>query len=109
MQEEMYVKFLNSSAVRKQITDGDRRLDNSALAAITSMKKLCNHPDLIWEKVMKKEQGYAGLAEFYPANHDPRRLRPELSGKVAVLDTLLALIRSKSDDKVVHIQLHSNT
>lgn len=21
---------------------------------------------------MKKEQGYAGLAEFYPANHDPR-------------------------------------
>lgn len=109
VQEEMYVKFLNSSAVRKQITDGDRRLDNSALAAITSMKKLCNHPDLIWEKVMKKEQGYAGLAEFYPANHDPRRLRPELSGKVAVLDTLLALIRSKSDDKVVLISNYTQT
>lgn len=38
-----------------------------------------------------------------------RRLRPELSGKVAVLDTLLALIRSKSDDKVVLISNYTQT
>lgn len=38
-----------------------------------------------------------------------RRLRPELSGKVAVLDTLLALIRSSTDDKVVLISNYTQT
>lgn len=52
--------------------DGDGRLGNTALAAITSMKKLCNHPDLLWEKVKAREPGYAGLSEFFPPGHDPR-------------------------------------
>ena len=38
-----------------------------------------------------------------------RKLRPELSGKVAVLDTLLALIRSTTDDKVVLISNYTQT
>lgn len=38
-----------------------------------------------------------------------RNLRPELSGKVAVLDAILALIRSSSDDKVVLISNYTQT
>lgn len=38
-----------------------------------------------------------------------RQLRPELSGKVAVLDALLALIRSGTDDKVVLISNYTQT
>ncbi|KAK3865688.1 hypothetical protein Pcinc_028730 [Petrolisthes cinctipes] len=109
IQRRMYLAFINSSAVKKQITDGDGRLGNSALAAITSMKKLCNHPDLIWQKVKAKEPGYAELQSHFPPAHDPKHLRPELSGKVAVLDALLALIRSGTDDKVVLISNYTQT
>ncbi|CAL4145444.1 unnamed protein product [Meganyctiphanes norvegica] len=107
MQRDMYLRFINSSAV-KQIS-GDGRLGVSALASITSLKKLCNHPDLLYDKVQKKEPGYAGLQEFYPQGHDPKRLRPELSSKVAVLDTLMALIKSTSDDKIVLISNYTQT
>ncbi|XP_050700626.1 DNA repair and recombination protein RAD54-like [Eriocheir sinensis] len=110
VQRDMYHAFITSSAVKKQLSgDGDGRLGNTALAAITSMKKLCNHPDLLWEKVKAREPGYAGLEKFLPPGHDPRNLRPELSGKVAVLDAILALIRSSSDDKVVLISNYTQT
>ncbi|KAK7068836.1 DNA repair and recombination protein RAD54-like, partial [Halocaridina rubra] len=109
LQQEMYIKFINSSAVKKQISDADGRLGNTALAAITSMKKLCNHPDLLWDKIKAREPGYSELDGLFPSGHDPKRIRPELSGKVAVLDTLLALIRSSSDDKVVLISNYTQT
>jgi len=54
----------------------------STLAAITSLKKLCNHPDLIKDSL-------------------PAKLDVELSGKFKVLDMLLAVVRSTSDDKIV--------
>ncbi|KAK4320055.1 hypothetical protein Pmani_009061 [Petrolisthes manimaculis] len=88
---------------------GDGWLGNSALAAITSMKKLCNHPDLIWQKVKAKESGYTELQPHFPPGHDPKHLLPELSGKVAVLDALLALIRSGTDDQVVLISNYTQT
>uniref|UniRef100_A0A0P4W6W4 DNA repair and recombination protein RAD54-like n=2 Tax=Scylla olivacea TaxID=85551 RepID=A0A0P4W6W4_SCYOL len=109
VQKDMYHAFITSSAVKKQLSDGDGRLGNTALAAITSMKKLCNHPDLLWEKVKAHEPGYADLEKFFPPGHDPRNLHPELSGKVAVLDAILALIRSSSDDKVVLISNYTQT
>ncbi|KAK4322767.1 hypothetical protein Pmani_006559 [Petrolisthes manimaculis] len=88
---------------------GDGWLGNSALAVITSMKKLCNHPDLIWQKVKAKESGYTELQPHFPPGHDPKHLHPELSGKVAVLDALLALIRSGTDDQVVLISNYTQT
>ncbi|XP_069183393.1 DNA repair and recombination protein RAD54-like isoform X1 [Procambarus clarkii] len=109
LQQDMYLKFINSSAVKKQISGVDGRLGNTALAAITSMKKLCNHPDLLWEKVKAREPGYGELDSLYPPGHNPKHLKPELSGKIAVLDTLLALIRSSSDDKVVLISNYTQT
>ncbi|KAK4312689.1 hypothetical protein Pmani_015897 [Petrolisthes manimaculis] len=72
IQRRMYLAFINSSAVKKQITDGDGWLGNSALAVITSMKKLCNHPDLICQKVKAKESGYTELQPHFPPGHDPK-------------------------------------
>ncbi|KAK4322765.1 hypothetical protein Pmani_006559 [Petrolisthes manimaculis] len=54
---------------------GDGWLGNSALAVITSMKKLCNHPDLIWQKVKAKESGYTELQPHFPPGHDPKAVR----------------------------------
>jgi DNA repair and recombination protein RAD54 and RAD54-like protein len=38
-----------------------------------------------------------------------RKIQPELSGKVSVLDTLLAIVRSTSQDKVVLVSNYTQT
>jgi len=48
MQTEMYLSFLNSDAVKQSLRGGgDTKMTSSSLAAITSLKKLVNHPDLV--------------------------------------------------------------
>ena len=47
-------------------------LGNTALAGITSLKKLCNHPDLLWDKIKNKDPGFEKLGDYFPPNYDPR-------------------------------------
>lgn len=44
----------------------------SALAAITSLKKLCNHPDLIYEKIQENAEGFEGAAKLLPSNYSTK-------------------------------------
>lgn len=62
----------------------------SSLAAITHLKKLCNHPDLTKDPL-------------------PPKLNIEVSGKFLVLDLLLAVIRSTTDDKIVLVSNYTQT
>ncbi|XP_064477211.1 DNA repair and recombination protein RAD54-like [Ornithodoros turicata] len=71
---------------------------NTPLASITLLKKLCNHPSLV--------------RECFPQDPVPFRgnsVTPELSGKMKMLDCLLAAIRSMTDDKVVLISNYTQT
>lgn len=36
-------------------------MTGAALSYITNLKKLCNHPQLIYEKCLNKEEGFQGL------------------------------------------------
>ncbi|KAL8581410.1 DNA repair and recombination protein RAD54-like [Nucella lapillus] len=72
----------------------DGKVTSSALSAITLLKKLCNHPDLIYEKCMERSEGFENGLDLFPADYSTKVVRPELSGKVMVLDTLLALIKA---------------
>uniref|UniRef100_A0A6A7G8V9 DNA repair and recombination protein RAD54-like n=3 Tax=Hirondellea gigas TaxID=1518452 RepID=A0A6A7G8V9_9CRUS len=114
VQRQIYTSFLSSSMVTKQIHDdgGSKKGGgNSALVAINSLKKLCNHPDLLWDKVQAGENGYEHLMQYYPHGHDPKRrtVQADLSGKLALLDALLAHIRNRTDDKVVLISNYTQT
>jgi DNA repair and recombination RAD54-like protein len=62
----------------------------SSLTAITQLKKLCNHPDLIKDPL-------------------PTKVDIEISGKFKVLDLLLAIVRSTTDDKVVLVSNYTQT
>lgn len=44
----------------------------TTLVDITNLKKLCNHPDLIYEKVLAREGGFENAHEIFPANHNPK-------------------------------------
>ena len=83
----------------------------SSLAAITSLKKLVNHPDLIFEHCKARKEGFENALQCYPANYNGSnwRLQPGLSGKLAILDCLLAFVKSSTNDKVVLVSNYTQT
>lgn len=44
----------------------------SVLANITSLKKLCNHPDLVGEKIMDGVDGFENTAKFLPDGYNKK-------------------------------------
>ena len=109
----MYDAFIQSDAVRRCLradkSKGHGKSTQSALPAITSLKKLCNHPDLIHEKVSEPGSELRHLLQLYPAGHSTKRVRLGLSGGASVLDYLLALVKAQTSDKVVLVSNYTQT
>ena len=57
-------------------------------------------PALIYEKAQLGEEGFRGALDLFPANFDPRLCQPEFSGKMQVLDYILAITKTSTNDKV---------
>lgn len=49
-----------------------KRESLSALSAITLLKKLCNHPDLVYEKILEKSDGFENTAKLMPSNYSTK-------------------------------------
>ncbi|XP_053958054.1 DNA repair and recombination protein RAD54-like [Anastrepha ludens] len=109
MQRELYKNFIKSDKIRRNLADSNDKALLSALADITTLKKLCSHPDLIYEKVLAGENGFENSQNLFPANYNPKEFSPEFSGKFMLLDFMLASIRTNSDDKVVLISNYTQT
>ncbi|GAA6015334.1 hypothetical protein JCM10207_008952 [Rhodosporidiobolus poonsookiae] len=82
--------------------------ESQPLKAITILRKLCNHPDLL-----NFQEDMPGAQSCFPEGYDPtdrrRKLDPELSGKMAVLDRFLTQMRATSNDKIVLISNFTTT
>ncbi|XP_012276152.1 DNA repair and recombination protein RAD54-like [Orussus abietinus] len=113
LQTDLYNNFINSEAVRRSMQENDtgttKKGSISALAAITLLKKLCNHPELIYEKILEKSDGFENALNLLPSNYSTKDVMPELSGKLMVLDCLLATIKSTTDDKIVLVSNYTQT
>jgi len=114
LQLAVYEAFCSSDSVRRALRaegGGEAKMTSSSLAAITSLKKLVNHPDMVFPACRDAKEGFEDGLQHYPAGYDPEkgRLRPELSGKMCVLDCLLAVVKSTTSDKVVLVSNYTQT
>nr|CAD7409896.1 unnamed protein product [Timema poppensis] len=110
LQQKLYKAFITSDALKKAVGgENTGKVNLSALSSITSLKKLCNHPDLVYDKIQTRSEGFEKALELLPDKYDVRKVVPELSGKLMVLDCLLAVVRTTSDDKVVLVSNYTQT
>uniref|UniRef100_A0A8D2AGL3 DNA repair and recombination protein RAD54B n=1 Tax=Sciurus vulgaris TaxID=55149 RepID=A0A8D2AGL3_SCIVU len=119
LQIELYQKLLNSQAVRFCLQG---LLENSShLICIGALKKLCNHPCLLFNSIKEKEHNstcdeneerslYEGLLRVFPADYNPLLFTEKESGKLQVLSKLLAVIHGlRPTEKVVLVSNYTQT
>jgi DNA repair and recombination RAD54-like protein len=106
-QLDLYNYFIRSPEIQKLL----RGKGSQPLKAIGLLKKLCNHPDLL-----NLSEDLPGCEEFYPEDYVPkeargrdRDIKPWYSGKMSVLDRMLARIRQDTNDKIVLISNYTQT
>ncbi|XP_045143275.1 DNA repair and recombination protein RAD54B [Echinops telfairi] len=119
LQIELYRKLLNSKAVSFCLQG---LLENSShLICIGALKKLCNHPCLLFKSIKEKECSstcdgnedrhlYEGLRTAFPNDYSPLTCAEGESGKLQVLSKLLAVIHElRPSEKVVLVSNYTQT
>ncbi|KAH0681279.1 hypothetical protein KY284_022364 [Solanum tuberosum] len=119
LQSELYNHFIHSKNVKRAIAEEAKQ--SKILAYITALKKLCNHPKLIYDTIRGGGPGTSGFEDcirFFPPEMFSGRcgswtggagLWVELSGKMHVLARLLAQLRQKTDDRIVLVSNYTQT
>ncbi|BCS24426.1 DNA-dependent ATPase RAD54 [Aspergillus puulaauensis] len=103
----LYKHFIDSPEIKSLL----RGKGSQPLKAIGLLKKLCNHPDLL-----SLSNDLPGCEHTFPDDYVPleargrdRDVRPWYSGKMMVLDRMLARIRQDTNDKIVLISNYTQT
>jgi len=107
-QLDLYNHFVQSDDIKKLL----RGKGSQPLKAIGLLKKLCNHPDLL-----DLPSDLEGCEKFLPDDFVPKAARGRASrdvncwwsGKMMVLDRMLARIRQDTNDKIVLISNYTQT
>jgi DNA repair and recombination RAD54-like protein len=106
-QLDLYNYFITSPDIKALL----RGKGSQPLKAIGMLKKLCNHPDLL-----NLAEDLPGCEEHWPEDYVPkdargrdRHVKPHFSGKMQVLDRMLARIRQDTNDKIVLISNYTQT
>ena len=106
-QLDLYNHFIQSPEIKSLL----RGKGSQPLKAIGMLKKLCNHPDLL-----NLPDDLPGCEQFFPDDYTPkdargrdRDVKPWYSGKMQVLDRMLARIRQDTNDKIVLISNYTQT
>ncbi|CAI5437798.1 unnamed protein product [Caenorhabditis angaria] len=111
LQETLYNKLTECEKQNRLIEkDANKGATASALSFITHLKKLCNHPTLVYEELLKPENRFSKKClGLFPENFNPKSFDPSFSGKMKVLDYILAVTRKTTDDKFVLVSNYTQT
>eukprot|EP00066_Takifugu_rubripes_P023463 XP_011612729.1 PREDICTED: DNA repair and recombination protein RAD54-like isoform X1 [Takifugu rubripes] len=108
LQKELYQRFVRQAEPLDSLEEGGK-MNVSTLSSITSLKKLCNHPALIYDKCVEGAEGFQGALDLFPPGYCTKAVEPHLSGKMLVLDYILAITKTTTDDKVVLVSNYTQT
>ncbi|XP_062020787.1 protein CHROMATIN REMODELING 25-like, partial [Rosa rugosa] len=118
LQLDLYNHFIHSKNVKRAISEDTKQ--TKILAYITALKKLCNHPKLIYDTIKSGNPGSSSFEDcirFFPPQMFSGRSGSwiggdgawvELSGKMHVLARLLAQLRKKTDDRIVLVSNYTH-
>jgi DNA repair and recombination RAD54-like protein len=106
-QKDVYNHFIQSPEIKSLL----RGKGSQPLKAIGMLKKLCNHPDLLDLPSDLPGSENALPDDFVPkdARGRDRDVKVWYSGKMLVLDRMLARIRAETNDKIVLISNYTQT
>ncbi|KAG8441820.1 hypothetical protein GDO86_010846 [Hymenochirus boettgeri] len=113
-QLELYHKLLSSRAVKSCLLGNGE--NSSHLVCISALKKLCNHPCLLFKTIQEKSRDpnqeenilYENVLEIFPPNYNGSNVSE--SGKLFVLTTLLSAIKEHSpSERVVLVSHYTQT
>eukprot|EP00899_Mesostigma_viride_P007949 jgi/Mesvir1/17155/Mv07580-RA.1 len=119
LQKQLYTHFLKSTTVKAAVANAK---PSKVLASITAMKKLCNHPKLIYDMIRSgaasQAAGFEDCAQFFPEGMFERHRGAapfsmvdacHLSGKMAVLGRMLDILRRETRDRIVLVSNYTQT
>lgn len=110
LQKQLYLNYINSDSIKRTVSDnGNTTATFSSLAAITTLKKLCNHPDLVLDKIMEGAEGFEKSQHLMPPRNGEFDVRPDFSGKLMLLDCFLANLKANYSDKIVLVSNYTQT
>ena len=113
MQREMYARVVTDAQRKKKMGD--------VLACITSLKKLCNHPQLLYRAKNAKSNKSMDFSEFFPQDFGSSLRRKggdarsanssnvDWSGKMQLLANMLHELRATTDDRIVIVSNFTQT
>ncbi|XP_072952965.1 DNA repair and recombination protein RAD54 [Typha angustifolia] len=118
LQLDLYNHFIKSKNVKRLISEEAKH--SKILAYITALKKLCNHPKLIYDTIKSSSSEKSGFGDcmrfFSPELFSGRSgswtgggMWVELSGKMHVLARLLGHLRQRTDDRIVLVSNYTQT
>jgi len=119
LQTTLYNHFIHSKNVKRLISEETKQ--SKILAYITALKKLCNHPKLIYDTIKSNNSSGSGFEDclrFFPPELFSGRsgswtggggMWVELSGKMHVLAKLLGHLHHKTDDRIVLVSNYTQT
>ncbi|XP_069813394.1 DNA repair and recombination protein RAD54B-like isoform X2 [Dendropsophus ebraccatus] len=115
-QLDLYRKLLSSRLVRSCLQGSGE--SSPHLVCIGALKKLCNHPSLLYKTIQEKSRNvdceerslYETLAELFPQDYSISTATEAESGKLQVLTKLLFAIREHSpSERVVLVSHYTQT
>ena len=122
IQFQLYEQYVQSRTVTNLLLDGKTKGGQTALSAITTIRKLMNHPTLIYDMVKSNKTGKTGFENsmdiLSPAVFEaPRGARAmggppgweEMSGKFGLVARMLELLRKHTKDRVVLVSNFTQT
>ncbi|VDM77222.1 unnamed protein product [Strongylus vulgaris] len=83
LQNSIYNKLIETEKRNRAIErDKENGATASALSFITHLKKLCNHPYLVYEELQKSDNRFHSCLDLFPDSFNAKKFDPSTSGKM---------------------------